>query len=552
MITERLAALVEAALAAAQAEGILDGGALRAPEFERPKKREHGDWATNVALVASQGKGNPRGIAEAIVDRLPASELVGRVEIAGPGFLNFHLAPTWLHDVVRRAADPLSTFGRSEIGGRKKVNVEYISANPTGPMNVVNGRHAAVGDTIASLLDAVGYDVTREYYINDAGRQISLFTETVEAHYLTALGRSTPVPEEGYQGDYVAELAREVVTEVGDSLLDLDLEERRDRLRMIALGKMLTSIRTTLDRFGSRFDVWFSEATLHERDEIQKSIDKIRARGLIEERDGAVWFLSSQLGDDKDRVVVKATGEPTYSAADMAYVVDKFDRGFEHLIYLWGADHHGTVPRFMAAVEALGHERTSVEVRLVQIVNLLRSGEVVRASKRAGVQIPLDELIDEVGVDAARYTFLTRSIDQRLDFDIDFVKEQAPENPVYYVQYAHARISSILRKAADEGASADPASAPLEVLTHPSEDELMRKLAAFEEEVIEAAERRAPQRMTRYIEDLASAFSAFYRDCKVITDDVAVTGARLSLCLATQSVIARGLGLLGVGAPDRM
>ena len=552
MITERLAALVESALAAAQSEGIIAAGSQHTPEFERPRKREHGDWATNVALIAAQGKGNPRAVAEAIVDRLPASELVERVEVAGPGFLNFHLSPVWLHDVVRRAADPLVGFGRAEVGGREKVNVEYISANPTGPMNVVNGRHAAVGDAIAALLDAIGYDVTREYYINDTGRQITLFAQTLEAHYLTHFGRSTPVPEEGYQGDYMAELAEELGSELGDSLVDADEAIRLERLRSLGLEKMLVSIRASLERFGTRFDVWFSEQTLHERNEIDASIAKIRERGLIEERDGAIWFLSSQLGDDKDRVVIRASGEPTYSAGDMAYVVDKFERGFQHLIYLWGADHHGTVPRFMAAVEALGHDRDDVEVRLVQIVNLLRSGEVVRASKRAGVQIPLDELIDEVGVDAARYTFLTRSIDQRLDFDIDLVKEQAPENPVYYVQYAHARISSILRKASAEGAEVDPASAPLEKLAHPSEDELMRKLAAFEEEVIEAAQRRAPQRMTRYVEDLASTFSSFYRDCKVITDDAELTSARLALCLATRAVIARGLGLLGVSAPERM
>ena len=552
MITEQLAALVEAALASAQAEGIVDSGADISPGFERPRKREHGDWATNVALVAGQGKGNPRDVAQALVDRLPESDLVARVEVAGPGFLNFYLSPAWLHDVVRRAADPSSGFGRSDIGGGRKVNVEYISANPTGPMNVVNGRHAAVGDTIAALLDATGHEVTREYYINDAGRQIDLFAQTVEAHYLTHLGRPTPVPEEGYQGDYMVDLAREIADEIGDALLETDAAERRERLKSLALEKMLASIRSSLESFGSHFDVWFSEATLHERDEVSAAIGRIRERGLIEERDGAIWFLSSQLGDDKDRVVIRANGEPTYSAADMAYLVDKFERGFEHLIYLWGADHHGTVPRFMAAVEALGYRRDDVETRLVQMVNLLRSGEVVRASKRAGVQIPLDELIDEVGVDAARYTFLTRSIDQRLDFDIDLVKEQAPENPVYYVQYAHARISSILRKAGDEGITFEPADAPLEVLTHESEELLMRKLAAFEEEVIEAAQRRAPQRITRYVEELAAAFSAFYRDCKVISEDDKTTAARLALCLATRSVIALGLGLLGVSAPERM
>ena len=551
MITERLSELVDAALEKAAADGILDSSDATA-EFERPRKREHGDWATNVAMTAAKGKGNPREAAQAIIDRLPESDLVDRVEVAGPGFLNFYLSPVWLHDVVRRASDPEGGFGRAKVGNGTRVNVEYISANPTGPMNVVNGRHAAVGDTMANLLEAIGYDVTREYYINDAGRQIDLFAQSIEAHYLSQHGQPLEVPEEGYQGEYIADLAKEIAVEVGDSLVSLDEASRRERLREAGLAKMLSSIKLSLERFGTRFDVWFSEATLHERNEIEGAIAQADEGGFIEERDGAVWFLSSRLGDDKDRVMIRANGEPTYSAADMAYLVDKFSRRFDHVVYLWGADHHGTVPRLLAAAEALGYERERVEVRLVQMVSLLQGGESLKASKRAGVQIPLDELVDEVGVDAARYTFLTRSIDQRLDFDIDLVKEQAPENPVYYVQYAHARISSILRKAKEEGAIADAASAPLDVLAHPSEDELMRKLASYEEEVIEAAQRRAPQRITRYIEELASTFSGFYRDCKVLTDDESKTHARLALCLSTRAVIKDGLHLLGVSAPERM
>ncbi len=550
MITERLAELLRSALEAASADGILDGGAIPTAEFERPRKREHGDWATNVAMVAAQGKGNPRDVAQAIVERLPQSDLVAKVEVAGPGFLNFHLSPTWLHDVVRRAADRDSGFGLSKGGTGTKINVEYISANPTGPMNVVNGRHAAFGDTLANLLEATGHEVTREYYINDSGRQITLFAQTIEAHYLTHFGRETPVPEEGYLGEYMVELARSIAEEVGDSLVDSP--DRLETMRRLGLERMIASIKETLERFGTRYDVWFSETSLHERGEVEAVVAKARQKGYIEEREGAIWFRSSELGDDKDRVVIRANGEPTYLAPDMAYLEDKFGRGFDHLIYLWGADHHGTVARLKAAAEALGYDRDRVEVRLVQMVSLLRSGEAVRASKRAGVLIPLDDLIEDVGVDAARYTFLTRSIDQRLDFDIDLVKEQAPENPVYYVQYAHARISSILRKGASEGHVPSPSDAPLEVLEHPNEDALMRKLAAFEEEVIEASARRAPQRITRYVEELASTFSSFYRDCRVISDDPALTGARLALCVATKEVVARGLGLLGVSAPERM
>ena len=549
MITDHLAELIASALESASADGIVPAEELPTPFFERPRKREHGDWATNVALQAAKG-GNPRPIAQAIVERLPASDLVERVEVAGPGFLNFHLAPVWLHDVVRRAATDKS-YGRSDVGGGKKVNVEYVSANPTGPMNVVMGRHAAVGDAISNLLEAAGYDVTREYYFNDAGRQVWTFARSVLHHYAARFGVDIEFPEDGYKGDYVAEMAAEIAEEHGDSLLKLPDEERLDRIRRIAADKTIPAIRASLESFGTTFDVWFSEKKLHESGELTEAIEQLRGKGLIEDREGAVWFLASQLGDEKDRVVIKSDGAPTYFAADIAYVLDKFRRGFEHLIYLWGADHHGTIARFMGAVEGLGHSRDAVEVKLVQIVTLSEGGKTVRASKRQGLFVLLQELVDEVGKDAARYTFLTRSVDMPLDFDIELAKEQAPENPVYYVQYAHARICSILRKAEEEGHAVDT-DAPLDALTHESEDGLMRKLAAFEEIVPDAAEGRAPQRITRYVEELAADFTAFYRDCRVITDDEALTTARLCLCVATRSVIATGLGLLGVSAPERM
>jgi arginyl-tRNA synthetase len=317
------------------------------------------------------------------------------------------------------------------------------------------------------------------------------------------------------------------------------------------LELMLEATRRSLERFGTRHDVWFRESTLHEKDEIQAALARLREQGWIEDREGASWFLSSKFGDDKDRVVVRADGKTTYLAADIAYLLDKFGRGFDQLIYLWGSDHHGAVPRLTAAAEALGFERDRVEVEIVQIVNLLREGVAVRASKREGAIVPLDELVSDVGADAARYTFLTRSVDAPLDFDIELAKQQAPENPVYYVQYAHARICSIMRRARQEGTT-EVAGAKMDLLVHPSEDELMRKLASYEEMVPEAARLRAPQRVTRYVEELASTFSAFYRDCQVISDDAELTKARLTLCLATKSVIADGLGLLGVSAPERM
>ena len=549
MITDHLAELVASALAAASSDGVIPAGDIPRAFFERPRKREHGDWATNVALQAAQG-GNPRAIAQAIVERMPPSDLVERIEVAGPGFLNFHLAPVWLHDVVKRAATDES-FGRSTIGAGKKVNVEYVSANPTGPMTVVMGRHAAVGDALSNLLDAAGYDVTREYYFNDAGRQVWAFARSVEAHYKTRFGTKTDVPEDGYQGAYVAEIANQIADEVGDSLMNVDEAERVDKLRVAAVDRMIGQIRTSLERFGTRFDVWFSEVKLHESGELAEAIEQLRQKGFIEDRDDAVFFLASQLGDEKDRVVIKSDGSPTYFAADIAYLLDKFGRGFEHLIYLWGADHHGTIARLMGAVEGLGHDRDAVEVKLVQIVTLASGGKTVRASKRAGLLVPLEELVEEVGRDAARYTFLTRSVDVPLDFDIELAKEQAPENPVYYVQYAHARICSILRKAEEEGHVVD-ASADLSPLVHESEDALMRKLASYEEVVPDAAELRAPQRITRFVEELAADFTAFYRDCRVITEELELTKARICLCVATRSVIADGLRLLGVSAPEKM
>jgi arginyl-tRNA synthetase len=552
VVTDRLAELVASALKAAVSDGIIPGGDIPAPAFERPRKREHGDWATNVALVVGRGEAKPRDVAQALVDRMPGTDLIESIDIAGPGFLNFHLSPTWLHDVVRRAADPNGGFGRSTEGAGIKINDEFVSANPTGPVSVVLGRHAAIGDTMANLLEATGHEVTREYYFNDAGRQLLLFAASVAARYLELHGRSAEIPEDGYQGEYVADIATSIKEEIGDRLVDASEDERNEELRKLAVKRMIAEIEQTLERFGTTFDVWFSEARLHESGELQAALDGLRDKGLIEERDGALWFLSSKFGDDKDRVVIRSNGRPTYFAADIGYLLDKFSRDFDHLIYLWGADHHGTIPRLMAAAEALGYDRERVEVRLVQIVRVLKGGEAAKASKRAGVITLLDDLLDEVGKDAARYTFLTRSIDAPLDFDIELAKEAAPENPVYYVQYAHARICSILRRAAEESVTVEPGVAPLQSLHHESEDALMRKIASYEEVVPEAARFRAPQRITRYVEELASTFSAFYRDCKVMTDDADLTQARLALCVATKAVIADALGLLGVSAPERM
>jgi arginyl-tRNA synthetase len=551
MVTDELQEIVATA-----ARNAAEAGRLQLPdelriEFDRPKRREHGDWSTNLALVLGRGRGSPREIAELLAESMPPSDLVESVEVAGPGFINFRLSAKWLHDVVRRAADDSSSFGRSDEGRGKRMNVEYISANPTGPVNVVSGRHAAVGDAVSNLLEATGHEVTREFYVNDSGRQAELFGQSIEARYRRIKGEKAEIPEEGYHGDYVAELAKELENEADQKLASMSPEERAGVFTELGIARMLEAMKKSLERFGSRFDVWFRESSLHKKGEVEAAIRKLEAEGYIVDRDGAKWFLASRFGDDKDRVVIKSNGEPTYLAADLAYLLDKSSRGFDHLLYIWGADHHGTVARLRAAADALGIGRDGVEVRLVQVVTLLRGGAAVKASKRAGVLVPLDELVDEVGPDAARYTFLTRTIDAPLEFDIELAKEQAPENPVYYVQYAHARISSILRKAEQEGLKPEM-SADLDSLEHPSEVELMRKLATFEEVVPEAAAARGPQKIARYVEDLASTFSGFYRDCKVISEDKELSLGRLLLCAATRRTIKDGLALLGVGAPERM
>ncbi len=532
----------------------LDPAAIGTPALERPRLAEHGDWASNVALVlAKAAKAPPRKVAEAMVARLELPDWVESVAVAGPGFVNVRLAQRWFGGLARRVLREGDAFGRSDFGGGEKVQVEFISANPTGPLHVGNARWAAFGDALASLLDATGYQVEREYYCNDTGAQVELLGASVEAAYLALLGRPATPPPDGYKGSYIGELAKELELERHDELADLDPAERRQRVADWAYHKVLGWIQRTLERFGVQFDVWFSERSLHESGAIEETIAELREHGVVTERDGATWLLTSQFGDDKDRPLIRSNGVPTYFAADAAYFRDKRRRGFARIIYVWGADHHGYVGRMRATIRAFGEGDEVAEFLIGQMVNLVRGGEPVKMSKRAGDYVTFDDLVDEVGKDAARYTMLRFSIDAPIDFDLEAVARQSMDNPVYYVQYAHARIASVLRTGREQGFEPKPVEqADLGLLTHPTEGALLRQLAGFEELVVVATVQRAPHRLTRYAEDLAASFHRFYGECRVLSDDPELSSARWWLCVATRQILANTLALAGVEAPERM
>jgi arginyl-tRNA synthetase len=551
-----LAGLFKAALVRAVSSGALalDPDAIPEPSLERPRLPEHGDWATNVALaLARAAKAPPRTVAEAMVAHLELPEWVAGVEVAGPGFVNVRLDQRWFAGLVRRVQAEGTSFGTVDIGGGERVNVEFISANPTGPLHVGNARLAPAGDALANLLAATGHKVEREYYFNDAGNQIDLLGASVEAAYLALLGRPAEPPSDGYKGAYVADLARELQAEQGETLGDLDPEQRRARITEWSFRRMLAAIKQTLGRLGVEFDVWFSERTLHETGAIAETVTDLRKRGVVEDRDGAVWLRTTLFGDDKDRPLIRSNGAPTYFGADAAYYRDKRRRGFDRLIFLWGADHHGYVPRMRAVVRAFGDPDEAAEFLISQMVRLVRGGEPAKMSKRAGDIVTVDDLIDEVGKDAARYTMLRFSVDTPMEFDIEAVTRQSMDNPVFYVQYAFARSSSVIRQGDETGFKAVPVEqADLSLLDHPMEAALLRRLAAFEELVMVAATQRAPHRLTRYAEELAGAFHRFYAECRVLTDDHALSSARWWLLLATRQVLANTLALIGVDAPERM
>ena len=554
MIQKTLGRVLAEAAAAAAPELGLDPAGIPDPEIERPRLREHGDWSTNLALVlAPKAKRPPRDVAEAIVRRLEPEGYVTRVEVAGPGFINLFLGSGWLVDLLREILRAGPEYGRTGTGRGERIQVEFVSANPTGPLHVGTARNAALGDSLANVLAAAGFEVEREYYFNDAGRQIELFGESVEARYLQRFGVDAELPEGGYQGEYVMELAEAIAADHGDGLLSVDEQERRALILRETIERTMQGIRATLERFRIRFDTWASQRELGESGAIGAAVDRLKRDGHAYEAEGAVWFRSTEFGDDKDRVLIRSNGEPTYFAADCAYMLQKASQGFTRFVYVWGADHHGDVKRMLGAAQALGVDPSRLWILLYQLVNLYRGGEPVRMSRRAGDFITLDELLDEVGPDAARYTLLTRSHDSPIDFDIEVVTRQTMDNPVYYVQYAHARIASLVRFADERGVALEPwERVDFGRLVHEAELDLLRKLEELPEVVDLAASVMAPHRLTRYAEEVAAAFHRFYTDCRVITEDEPLTQARLWLSVAAKQVIGSALGLLGVSAPESM
>lgn len=521
--------------------------------LERPKQDGLGDLASTVAMnLARQVKAAPRKLAEQLVAQFPIDVFyLDKIEIAGPGFINFHLAKPCLQQTVLDILAEGERYGNSDPGGGKKIQLEFVSANPTGPLNIVSARAAAVGDVLANCCRAAGYDARKEFYVNDAGRQIRLLGASLSARYLSELGRDESVPEDGYHGAYLRDFAVELISKESDRYLTMERQEREALFSRLALEHMLAKQKASLDRYRVNYDLWFHESSLRSSNEQQKVLDQFHRDGLSYEHDGALWFRSSQFGDEKDRVLVTAQGEPTYFLVDIAYHENKYDRGFEKLIDFWGPDHHGYIERMRAAIVALGHPRESFDVSIIQQVNLLRGGQVVKMSKRAGEIIEMDELIEEVGVDAARFYFVDRRISQPMDFDIDLAKKQTDENPVFYVQYAHARICNILRYAAEQGIEV-PETADTRRLENPQEMALIKKLIEFPELITRVVQFTEPHRITAYLQEVAAVFHRFYHEHRVVTDDRELSLARLMLARAAKTVLANGFRLLGISAPESM
>ncbi len=547
--------LTEAVTGFAKEGGLLPGDVPEV-QLERPRHEGQGDWASNIAMLMAKRLGlRPRDVAAEIVSRIGTDPHLEKIEVAGPGFINFFVTNLWVRDVLEAAVKGRENYGRSEQGKGKKVQVEFVSANPTGPLHVGHGRGAAVGDMTASLLEYAGWQVEREYYINDAGLQMNLLGQSTQARYFEILGcpEKAPFPENGYKGDYIYELAREVLERDGKVYLDVPLEESFPVFQEHAATTILEGIREDLSRFGVHFDVWFSEKSLYEKGLVDSALSFLKERGHAYEKDGALWFRTTAFGDDKDRVLVRSNGVTTYFASDVAYHKDKFDRGFDLVIDVWGADHHGYVPRMKAAVEALGKDRDALQILLIQFVNLLRGGQQVSMSTRSGEFVTLKEVLDEVGVDAARFFFAMRRCDSHLDFDLELAKKASTDNPVFYVQYAHARIQSIMREAASRKMEIpDPSSVDVDLLLEPEEKALAKRIARFPEEVEKAASELAAHRIAFFAYDLAADFHAFYNAHRVLGVEEPLSKARLCLVEATRVALTNALAILRVEAPERM
>ncbi|MDI9479783.1 MAG: arginine--tRNA ligase [Syntrophomonadaceae bacterium] len=527
------------------------------PDFviEVPREKEHGDFAVNVAmLLARQARMAPGKIAAILVDIMEQNgdPQIERVEVAGAGFINFFLSKAWLYDIPGLIHQMGDRYG-SNPNHQGKVQVEFVSANPTGNLHMGNARGGAIGDSLANILDRAGYQVEREYYVNDAGNQIEIFADSLEARYLQLTGHNVSFPENGYAGQDVIDTVKSIISKYGSDLGELSAEERRSLIVDYALEEKVAYIENTLASFGISYDVWFHEKSLYESGEIDRVLSDLEEKGFVYESEGALWFKSTRFGDEKDEVVRRANGLPTYFAADIAYHRDKFARGFDWVINVWGADHHGHIARMKGAMEALGIEPDRLDVVLMQLVRLYRKGNLVRMSKRTGTTISLDELIEEVGKDAARFFFVMRSPDSHLDFDMELAKQQSQENPVYYVQYAHARICSIFRQAKAAGvlmSAVEEIDASL--LIEEEEIELLRKLADFPEEIKISARTLAPHRIARYVMDLAGLFHSFYNHHRVLNDNQSLQDARLLLMETTRITIKNALQILGVTAPEQM
>ena len=549
-IKDTLTEAIVAAAKSAIADGVFPEGELPTVVLEVPPQKEFGDFATNFAMQSARVFHKaPRQIAEELVKRIEGDWL-DHAQIAGPGFLNFYLKGNVLYDSFQKILDEGEKYGQLPKKDAPKIQVEYVSANPTGLLHVGHGRGAAAGSALVNLLRAAGYPVESEYYINDAGNQMNNLARSVNARYLELLGQDVEFPEDGYHGQDIIDTAQRIIDKEGDKYLAMTDEERLEIFKDLAYVEKLATLKEDLASFNVTFDHWFSERTLHP-EAVKAAVKILQDNGNIYEKDGALWLKSTAYGDDKDRVVIRDNGVPTYLAADIAYHHNKYERGFDRLINIWGADHHGYVCRVKAAMDALGHDSKKLTVLLLQMVALYRGGELVKMSKRTGQSVTLNELMEEVGTDAARYFFLMRSLDSQLDFDLDLAKKKSNDNPVYYIQYAHARICSIFRQCKETGLSLSD-KPELSLLTDESEIDLIKKIEEYPEEIERAARDYAPQRIARYSYDLASALHSFYNKCRIVGVEPKLAEARLALVTVTAHVIRHSLGILGVSAPEQM